>query len=96
MRRLATAIDVRSEEFRLNSAHNRTLAGEHKARQDAARRTRPARDIERLKRQGMMFVRDRIELAYRTDGEGSLAVRTAFSALPKERRPLRSARARRR
>ncbi len=62
MRRIESRIDTRSEEFRLNAAHNRGLAATLKRRQDATRRQRPARDIERLKRQSKMFVRDRIEL----------------------------------
>ena len=62
MRRIESRMDTRSEEFRLNAAHNRGLAATLKERQDAARRQRPARDIERLKRQSKMFVRDRIEL----------------------------------
>jgi 3-methylcrotonyl-CoA carboxylase beta subunit len=62
MRRIDSRIDIRSEEFRLNRAHNRGLAASLKQRQHGARRDRPARDIERLKRQNKMFVRDRIEL----------------------------------
>jgi len=61
MRRIDSRIDLRSEDFRLNAAHNRGLATTLKERQQAARRERPARDIERLKRQDKMFVRDRIE-----------------------------------
>ena len=55
-------LDTASEEFRLNWAHNRGLADTLKERQRAARRERPARDLERLTRQNKMFVRDRIEL----------------------------------
>ena len=62
MRRVESRLDTRSEEFRLNAAYNRRLVSALKERQDAARRDRPARDIERLKRQNKMFVRDRIEL----------------------------------
>ncbi|MEN3377553.1 MAG: 3-methylcrotonyl-CoA carboxylase beta subunit, partial [Hyphomicrobiales bacterium] len=62
MRRLDSRLDTRSQEFRLNAAHNRGLSAALRERQQAARRDRPARDIERLKRQNKMFVRDRIEL----------------------------------
>src|SRR5204863_8844195 len=62
MRRMDSRLDTRSEEFRLNVTHNQGLVSALKERQHAARRTRPARDIERLKRQNKMFVRDRIEL----------------------------------
>lgn len=62
MRRIESRIDVGSEEFRINRAHNRRLADTLKERQRAARRKRPARDLERLSRQNKMFVRDRIEL----------------------------------
>jgi 3-methylcrotonyl-CoA carboxylase beta subunit len=62
MRRIESRLDTRADEFRQNAAHNRALAATLKQRQSAARRERPARDIERLKRQSKMFVRDRIEL----------------------------------
>ena len=62
MRRIESKIDTASEEFRLNWKHNRGLADALKARHHAARRERPARDLERLSRQNKMFVRDRIEL----------------------------------
>ena len=61
MRRIASRIDVRSEEFRRNRAHNRRLAGELKRRQREVRHERPQRDLDRLSRQGKLFVRDRIE-----------------------------------
>src|SRR5260370_26560602 len=62
MRRIDSRLDTRSEEFCANAAHNRKLAAALRERQHAARRDRPARDIERVKRQNKMFVRDRIEL----------------------------------
>lgn len=61
MQRIKSLADTRSEEFRHNAAHNRRLAGELKAQQRSARSQRPERDIERLRRQNKMFVRDRIE-----------------------------------
>ena len=48
-------------EFRANEAHNRGLAAEFRARQHARGR-RPQRDLDRLARQGKMFVRERIEM----------------------------------
>src|SRR5215510_10267285 len=62
MRRIESKIDTASDEFRLNWKHNRGLADTLKERHRAARRERPARDLERLSRQNKMFVRDRIEL----------------------------------
>src|SRR5271170_1565035 len=62
MRRIESRIDTASEEYRLNRARNRGLADTLKERHRAARRDRPARDLERLSRQNKMFVRDRIEL----------------------------------
>ena len=62
MRRLESRLDVRSEAFAANSAHNRRLAAELKALQEKVRRERPRRDIARLSRQGKMFVRDRLDL----------------------------------
>ncbi len=62
MRRIETRIRPGADEFRANHAHNRALAAELKQRQQAARRTRPARDLDRLARQNKMFVHDRIEL----------------------------------
>ena len=62
MRRIESKLDIASEEFRLNRAHNHGLADALKERHRVARRERPARDLERLSRQNKMFVRDRIEL----------------------------------
>ena len=61
MRRILSSIDTRSAEFAANAAHNRLLASDLKAAQDAARRSRPQRDLDRLARQNKLFVRDRIE-----------------------------------
>jgi 3-methylcrotonyl-CoA carboxylase beta subunit len=60
MRRIETRISVGSAEFIANRDHNRQLAAELRARQLVARRERPGRDIERLRRQNKMFVHDRI------------------------------------
>lgn len=61
MQQLSSLVDVRSEDYRLNELHNRKLAKELEERQHAARFARPVRDLERLKRQNKLFVRDRIE-----------------------------------
>jgi 3-methylcrotonyl-CoA carboxylase beta subunit len=62
MRRIDTRIDTASEEFQANAAHNRALAAELRARQEAARSVRPQRDMDRLARQDKLFVRRRLEL----------------------------------
>ena len=60
MQRIVSLADTRAQEFRTNDVHNRRLAAELKERQQAARFARPERDLERLRRQNKMFVRDRI------------------------------------
>jgi 3-methylcrotonyl-CoA carboxylase beta subunit len=62
MRRIESRIDTRSAEFRANDAANRRIAAEFREMQQRVRRDRPARDLDRLARQGKMFVRDRIDL----------------------------------
>jgi 3-methylcrotonyl-CoA carboxylase beta subunit len=61
MRRILSSLDTRSAEFQANLAHNRALSAALKERQREARLVRPQRDLDRLKRQDKMFVRDRIE-----------------------------------
>src|ERR1700730_13273201 len=61
MQRIVSLTDTRAQEFRTNDVHNRRLAAELRERQQAARCARPERDLERLRRQNKMFVRDRIE-----------------------------------
>src|SRR5258706_4922951 len=62
MRRLESRLDVRSEAFAANSAHNRQLATRLKALQHTVRHERPKRDIDRLTRQDKLFIRDRLAL----------------------------------
>ena len=62
MRRIETKLDIHSDEFRANAAHNETIVSELRARQHRARLERPQRDLDRLARQNKMFVRDRIEM----------------------------------
>jgi 3-methylcrotonyl-CoA carboxylase beta subunit len=62
MRRIESRLDVRSEDFLANLRHNRSVADDLRNRQQKARFERPQRDMDRLKRQDKLFVRDRIEL----------------------------------
>jgi 3-methylcrotonyl-CoA carboxylase beta subunit len=61
MARIRSMIDSTSEEFRLRYAHNKALALQFKRRQEEARQQRPARDIDRIRRQDKMLPRERIE-----------------------------------
>jgi 3-methylcrotonyl-CoA carboxylase beta subunit len=62
VQRLESRIDPNSAEFRANYSHNKKLAEELKARQQEARFRRHDRDLDRLRRQGKLFVRDRLQL----------------------------------
>src|SRR5882762_11288589 len=61
MQRVSSLIDTRDDDYRANDLHNRRLASELRERQKVARHVRPERDLERLRRQNKMFVRDRIQ-----------------------------------
>jgi 3-methylcrotonyl-CoA carboxylase beta subunit len=61
MRRIQSSVNVSGSEFRRNEAHNRALLKEFRDRQEQARHIRPARDLERLDKQGKMRPRERIE-----------------------------------
>jgi 3-methylcrotonyl-CoA carboxylase beta subunit len=61
MRRIESKIDVNSADFRANADYNTRMAEDLRERQRKARFDRPARDMERLKRQDKMFIRDRLE-----------------------------------
>jgi 3-methylcrotonyl-CoA carboxylase beta subunit len=61
LRKIQSAISASSAEFRRNAAHNRRLVAEFRQKQEAARMTRPQRDLDRLKSQGKMRPRERIE-----------------------------------
>lgn len=61
MDRIRSSINTSSENFRRNAAHNRKLVDELRAKQEAARHKRPARDLERLSKQKKMRPRERIE-----------------------------------
>jgi 3-methylcrotonyl-CoA carboxylase beta subunit len=62
MRRIQSNVDVRSEGFLANREHNRARLADFHRLQQEARRRRPQRDLDRLARQGKLFVRDRLEL----------------------------------
>ena len=62
MQRIDSKIDTRSELFAANRGYHENLIAEFRERQDAARHSRPERDIERLKRQDKLLVRERLEL----------------------------------
>ena len=62
MRRIQSNVDVRSDTFRANRAHNRALIADVPSPAGGGRARRPERDLDRLARQGKLFVRDRLEL----------------------------------
>ncbi|HSD10076.1 MAG TPA: carboxyl transferase domain-containing protein [Candidatus Binatia bacterium] len=62
MRRIQSNVDVRSDTFRANRDQNRALIATLRRRQEEVRSRRPERDLERLARQGKLFVRDRLAL----------------------------------
>lgn len=61
MRKIQSMISTSSQDFRRFEAHNRRVVSEFRARQEAARNERPARDLDRLQKQGKMRPRERIE-----------------------------------
>ncbi|WP_024508488.1 carboxyl transferase domain-containing protein [Bradyrhizobium sp. ARR65] len=61
MQRITSSADVNAQDFQLNEIHNRQLAAELKQRQCTTRFSRPERDLDRLRQQNKLFVRDRIE-----------------------------------
>ncbi|HEV2677548.1 MAG TPA: carboxyl transferase domain-containing protein [Aliidongia sp.] len=58
---IRSTIDTGSEEFRIRYAHNKALVEDFRRRQGAARADRPARDVDRVRKQGKMLPRERIE-----------------------------------
>lgn len=62
MRRIKSAIDTQSPEFRAYESHNNTLMAEFHDRQHRARFDRPERDVTRLRKQNKLLVRERIDL----------------------------------
>jgi 3-methylcrotonyl-CoA carboxylase beta subunit len=58
---LESAVRINSPEFRRRYAHNKALAVQLKSRQEAARHTRPARDLERMAAHGKLLPRQRLQ-----------------------------------
>ena len=61
MRALQSSVRTSSPEFRRRYAHNKALAQQLRARQEAARHERAPRDLERLASQGKLLPRQRLE-----------------------------------
>ncbi|MDB5359892.1 MAG: 3-methylcrotonoyl-CoA carboxylase beta subunit [Rhodospirillales bacterium] len=59
---IRSAIDTGSEEFRIRYAHNKALVEDFRRRQSASRGERAQRDVDRVRKQGKMLPRERIEL----------------------------------
>lgn len=62
MRRIQSKINPNSDKFKQFYAHNVQVVAEFRARQEAARHERRQRDIDRLRRQEKLLVRERIAL----------------------------------
>jgi len=62
VRPLRSNIDTSSSSFQAHRAHNLRLAAELRKALDAARYSRPQRDIDRLRAQKKLLVRERLEL----------------------------------
>ena len=62
MRRIETRVSPASAAFRANSAAMQRICGDFKALQERVRHERPQRDIERLRRQKKLLVRERLDL----------------------------------
>src|SRR5215475_9397207 len=61
MRRIQSMVSTSGAEFRHNDEHNRRLATAFREKQEAARHARPQRDLDRLRSQGKMLPRERVE-----------------------------------
>ena len=62
MRRIKSNIDTQSDEFRTFKRHNQKLMAEFHECQRQARYDRPRQDVDRLRKQNKMLVRERIDL----------------------------------
>lgn len=62
MRRIQSQINPNTDKFKQFQAHNEQIVAEFRAKQDAARHERRQRDIDRLRRQDKLLVRERIAL----------------------------------
>src|ERR1700744_2174354 len=61
MRRIVSKLDTASATYKSNYANSLRLVEELRRKQDAARFERPQRDLDRLARQGKLFIRERLE-----------------------------------
>jgi 3-methylcrotonyl-CoA carboxylase beta subunit len=62
MQPIRSTVRTDGAEFRANAAHNRGLSAQLAERQRAARDERPDRDLDRLRRQNKLFIRERLAL----------------------------------
>jgi 3-methylcrotonyl-CoA carboxylase beta subunit len=62
VRRIQSKINTNSSEFKENKLHNQKIFSEFREKQEAARFSRPQRDLDRLKKQNKMLPRERLEL----------------------------------
>lgn len=61
MQRILSKLDLASDAYRANHAHNLRLVEELREKQRAVRQDRPQRDLDRIANQGKLFVRERLE-----------------------------------
>src|SRR5690349_11273671 len=61
MKRVQSAVQASSPDFRRRYAYNNAFAAELKRKQEAARHERAARDVERLRPQGQLSPPERLE-----------------------------------
>lgn len=62
MRRIESRINTRSESFRANREHNLKVKAEFESITHEVQHVRPERDVKRLRDQGKLLVRERIDL----------------------------------
>jgi len=62
MKRIQSSLNTNSQAFRDNAEHNRGLAQQFRDKQQSIRFDRPERDIERLRRQNKLTIRERLDL----------------------------------
>ena len=61
MKRIESSLNTASADFLANAEHNRRLSSEFKDKQHKVRHERPERDVERLRSQNKLLVRERLE-----------------------------------
>jgi 3-methylcrotonyl-CoA carboxylase beta subunit len=62
MRRIESRVNTRSESYKTNREHNLRVRDEFRAKLHEVRAERPERDIKRLRDQGKLLVRERVDL----------------------------------